>query len=406
MADISQYLQAIMSAVYGEDVRSSIHDAIAIINDVSEVVLSTGTAITGPTSSSAGFYQDSLYLNTNTFELWKCTGQDSWASQGVVKGDTGNGIASIEKTSTSGLVDTYTITYTDGNTTTFDITNGEDGEDGNRWFRGTAISGKAVNPTVYPSTGITYANPNDFYLNPTEGAVYHCVNGGAANIATWSYDFTMAGGGGSVANLNDLEDVTIASPSSGEALVYNGSSSKWENGRAYELPTASTTTKGGVKVDGTSITISNEVISTTGYSTNDTTDTTIVNEDYVPFYDFSATSKKKITWANIKTVLANAFARLTAVTATSFAISTSGWTADSTSQSGVTLYKKSVSLNHIYKNCPDISIGAVAGLPSTAEQEAYDLLKYVTVDDTVPCLYLYASAIPTNGFYINAEGVD
>ena len=34
------------------------------------------------------------------------------------------GIVSIEKTSTSGLVDTYTITYTDGTTTTFTVTNG------------------------------------------------------------------------------------------------------------------------------------------------------------------------------------------------------------------------------------------------------------------------------------------
>lgn len=38
-------------------------------------------------------------------------------------GLTGNGIASIVKTSTSGLVDTYTITYTNGNTTTFTVTN-------------------------------------------------------------------------------------------------------------------------------------------------------------------------------------------------------------------------------------------------------------------------------------------
>ena len=39
-------------------------------------------------------------------------------------GATGNGIASISKTSTSGLVDTYTITYTNGQTSTFDVTNG------------------------------------------------------------------------------------------------------------------------------------------------------------------------------------------------------------------------------------------------------------------------------------------
>ena len=43
-------------------------------------------------------------------------------------GATGNGIASITKTGSSGLVDTYTITYTNGDTTTFNVTNGEDGE--------------------------------------------------------------------------------------------------------------------------------------------------------------------------------------------------------------------------------------------------------------------------------------
>lgn len=45
-----------------------------------------------------------------------------------VKGDTGNGIVSIAKTGTSGLVDTYTITFTDGTTTTFTVTNGADGD--------------------------------------------------------------------------------------------------------------------------------------------------------------------------------------------------------------------------------------------------------------------------------------
>lgn len=42
-------------------------------------------------------------------------------------GEDGVGIESIEKTGTSGLVDTYTITYTDGNTTTYTVTNGQDG---------------------------------------------------------------------------------------------------------------------------------------------------------------------------------------------------------------------------------------------------------------------------------------
>ena len=42
----------------------------------------------------------------------------------AIRGATGNGIQSIEKTGTSGLIDTYTITYTDGETSSFTINNG------------------------------------------------------------------------------------------------------------------------------------------------------------------------------------------------------------------------------------------------------------------------------------------
>ena len=45
-------------------------------------------------------------------------------------GDTGIGIASISKTGTVGFVDTYTITYTNGTTSTFTVNNGKDGTDG------------------------------------------------------------------------------------------------------------------------------------------------------------------------------------------------------------------------------------------------------------------------------------
>ena len=42
----------------------------------------------------------------------------------LLKGENGNDIRSITKTGTSGLVDTYTVTLTDGSTTTFEVTNG------------------------------------------------------------------------------------------------------------------------------------------------------------------------------------------------------------------------------------------------------------------------------------------
>lgn len=50
--------------------------------------------------------------------------QNSWMR--IVERGSGNGIADIVKTSTSGNVDTYTITYDNGDTTTFTVTNGDD----------------------------------------------------------------------------------------------------------------------------------------------------------------------------------------------------------------------------------------------------------------------------------------
>lgn len=61
--------------------------------------------------------------NTYTFEV----------TNGA-KGDTGDGIARIEKTGTEGLIDTYTITMTSGATSTFTVTNGAKGDPGDDGF--------------------------------------------------------------------------------------------------------------------------------------------------------------------------------------------------------------------------------------------------------------------------------
>lgn len=46
---------------------------------------------------------------------------------GTVKGVDGKGIQSITKIDTTNNVDTYEITYTNGDTQTYTVTNGEDG---------------------------------------------------------------------------------------------------------------------------------------------------------------------------------------------------------------------------------------------------------------------------------------
>ncbi len=51
------------------------------------------------------------------------------------KGETGNGIEKIEKTNTEGLIDTYTIYYTDRTTSNFQVLNGEKGTKGDSAYQ-------------------------------------------------------------------------------------------------------------------------------------------------------------------------------------------------------------------------------------------------------------------------------
>lgn len=74
---------------------------------------------------------------------------------GGTPGPAGVGIQKIEKTDTQGLVDTYTITYTDGSTTTFTVTNGADGADGASGIFPQTDHGTADTTYVLP--------PNEFH---------------------------------------------------------------------------------------------------------------------------------------------------------------------------------------------------------------------------------------------------
>ena len=94
----------------------------------------------GEPSANLGKNGDS-YIDLDTWNFYVKT-SGTWIHTGNIKGEQGNqgtdgtdgedgnGIVSIKLTSSSGNVDTYTITYDNGNTTTFTITNGVDGEQG------------------------------------------------------------------------------------------------------------------------------------------------------------------------------------------------------------------------------------------------------------------------------------
>ena len=127
MIDISTALQNILKAVYGRDVRESIHDAIYQINaNANEAIdlaqIKFGTAVNSPTDPITGYAENSVYLNVNTGIMWRLEG-GSWVKKGTFKS-----IDSISLSGTSGLIDTYTITFTDGSTSNYTVKNGADGK--------------------------------------------------------------------------------------------------------------------------------------------------------------------------------------------------------------------------------------------------------------------------------------
>ena len=78
----------------------------------------------GTTIKSVEKTASSGFVDTYTITLT----DGSKFSYNITNGKDGTTIKSVEKTATSGLTDTYTITLTDGSTSTFEVTNGKDGE--------------------------------------------------------------------------------------------------------------------------------------------------------------------------------------------------------------------------------------------------------------------------------------
>ena len=104
------------------------------------------TQVTPTTAVFKFTFADGTSLTTPSITLPRGPKGDTGATGAT--GATGNGIASITKTGTSGLIDTYTVLYTNGSTDTFTVTNGAQGEagaDGTDGTDGVGISNVAIN---------------------------------------------------------------------------------------------------------------------------------------------------------------------------------------------------------------------------------------------------------------------
>ena len=171
----------------------------------------------------------------------------------------GKGITSVEKTSTSGLVDTYTITYSDGYTSTFSVTNGktayqsavEGGYQGteaqfetdlanfqalataaqqakiNAETAATNANNSATSASTSATTSSNHAEDSEAWATgqrngtdvPSTDPTYH-------NNAKYYKDQAAAQTLSGLSDV-DINDNTLAN---GQVPVYNSTTEKWENG--------------------------------------------------------------------------------------------------------------------------------------------------------------------------------
>lgn len=208
-----------------------------------------GIASIGKTSTAGLVDTYTITLtNSNTYTFEVTNG---------AKGDTGDGIARIEKTGTEGLVDTYTITMTGGATATFTVTNGAKGDPGDDGYSPTIVEDPDNTDEIY-KLDITDVNGTIVTPNLKGGGSGGTTNYNALNNLPQINSVTLTGN-------KSLTDLGIDIPTKTSDLT-NDSNFVTDSELVTELadytPTTQLTTLLADKVD---------KVSGKGLSTNDFT---------------------------------------------------------------------------------------------------------------------------------------
>ncbi len=122
------------------------------------------------------------------------------------------GVVSIVKTNTNGLVDTYTITYSNGETSTFDIVNGKDGTDSS------ITIDDIYNKYIEEYGDISYKEFLELYLNIDSNTDLSSViqQSLLSSMKVYS-EFTVTTSSGFGPYITETKEVSI---SSGSAVIY------------------------------------------------------------------------------------------------------------------------------------------------------------------------------------------
>lgn len=126
MATHAQNIQNLENAVYGEQVRQSMIELFEEDYILVNKGIGIGTDVTSGASSTVGYSDGNVYINSATLDVWKLTGT-VWQKFGNLKGIAD--VTTVPSTQDGGT-NVVTVTLTDGTTKTFNVLNGTKGTAG------------------------------------------------------------------------------------------------------------------------------------------------------------------------------------------------------------------------------------------------------------------------------------
>ena len=85
MATHQANIDNLRTATLGEQVRGSMIQLFEEDYNLVKRGINVGTAVTSASSSTAGYYDGNLYINSATLDVWECNGS-VWIRQGNLKG--------------------------------------------------------------------------------------------------------------------------------------------------------------------------------------------------------------------------------------------------------------------------------------------------------------------------------
>lgn len=171
------------------------------------------------------------------------------------RGETGNGIANIEKTNTIGLVDTYTITFTNGTTFNFTVTNANVG---NTYTKSEIEQFLAQKVNISDIINTLTSDETNKPLSAKQGKV---LKGLIDNTYTSSeIDAFLSTINSNISNLNDTKlNKTVVTDAYSSSKTYAvGDYCIYEN-TLYKCTTAIQTTEGWNSAHWTATTIATEL---------------------------------------------------------------------------------------------------------------------------------------------------